>query len=229
MDMITTKLAYFFFHFVILSSLFIGKLFYKKMKLPSLENFYKILPVIIFFIIWDSLVTNYWWDFNYQYTLFNWRIFGLPIEEILFFFTVPLGLLTFIQNLIPIIKKQDFSFDQKYIYSIAIFIKIILMIIFAISLSAQWFYTAFISFCLIFFINKDVIINKIFLSGIIFTIVTTLIFNYYLTYLPIVTYNNIYKSNINIGTIPLEDFGYGLLMYLMIIRNLYGKNKPRLS
>jgi len=229
MDLITTKLAYFSFHFVILLSLGLGKLFYKKMRLPSLNQFRKILPVIIFFIVWDMLVTGYWWDFNYQYTFFEWRIFGLPLEEILFFFTVPLGLLTFTENLFPIIKKVKIDLKDKNINLIVIFLKLILLILFIISLTSQLFYSAFILICLIFFINKDVIINKIFLSGIIFTIVTTLIFNYYLTYLPIVTYNNIYKSNINIGTIPLEDFGYGLLMYLMIIRNLYGKNKPRLS
>jgi len=229
MDLITTKLAYFMFHFVILLSLSLGKLLYKKMKLPSLLQLLKILPIIIFFIIWDAVATGYWWDFNYQYTFFKWRIFGLPIEEILFFFTVPLGLITFTENLFPIIKNTNISLDWSDIVALIVSLKLFLIIIFITSLFSSWFYSAFVCFLLIHFIKKSVLINKVFLAGIIFTICTTLIFNYYLTYLPIVTYNNIFKSNIHVGTIPIEDFGYGLLMYLMIIKTLYGQDKLKIS
>ena len=48
--------------------------------------------VMIPYIIWDVLVTGSHWWFNAAYTL-NFRLFGLPIEEWLFFITVPFGCL----------------------------------------------------------------------------------------------------------------------------------------
>ena len=41
------------------------------------------------FLVWDALVAGRHWDFNPRYVL-GIRLAGLPIEEILFFFTVPL-------------------------------------------------------------------------------------------------------------------------------------------
>ena len=56
---------------------------------------YTILPIIIpaiLFLIWDSTVTYSHWYFNEKYVL-GITIFNLPIEEILFFITVPFACL----------------------------------------------------------------------------------------------------------------------------------------
>jgi lycopene cyclase domain-containing protein len=44
----------------------------------------------------------------------------------------------------------------------------------------------------------------------VLTIIMTGIFNSYLTSRPVVEYNREVMSNIRVGTIPIEDFGYGL-------------------
>ena len=48
--------------------------------------------VMIPYIVWDALVAGSHWWFNKAYTL-DFRLFGLPIEEWLFFITVPFGCL----------------------------------------------------------------------------------------------------------------------------------------
>lgn len=47
------------------------------------------IPVALFFIVWDIFFTsqNVWW-FNEDY-ITGFKIFNLPIEEILFFFVIP--------------------------------------------------------------------------------------------------------------------------------------------
>jgi len=45
----------------------------------------------------------------------------------------------------------------------------------------------------------------------------TFFFNGYLTARPIVIYNNLLKTNINIFTIPIEDFIYGLALISFVV------------
>ena len=71
--------------------------FSKKMdfyKYPS-RLIYAILIPFVFFTIWDIFVTaRGHWSFNPLYTV-GFKIFGLPIEEILFFIIIPFcGLFT---------------------------------------------------------------------------------------------------------------------------------------
>lgn len=60
-------------------------------------NFYRNLPALLFslaipftvFIIWDVYATlKGHWDFNPSY-ITGWKIFILPVEEVLFFIVIP--------------------------------------------------------------------------------------------------------------------------------------------
>lgn len=56
------------------------------------------------------------------------------------------------------------------------------------------------------------------------------IINGILTALPVVSYNNLYNSGIRLGTIPVEDLVYSMLMLLMnvaIYEALYYKSKRK--
>lgn len=217
-------MSYLFFHLLILGSLGISKLFYSEMKFVSLNKFMKIYPVVIFFIIWDFVVTGSWWTFNPKFVhqlnaLLNFKI---PYEEVLFFIVVPFALLSLLENLKlfiksdrPIIKRDKFR-SINYSLKLVIFIFVIFFYI------SQLWYSFFIMVLLLVTDFYPLII-KHFALGAIFTIMTTLFFNYYLTSLPIVMYDAAYKTNLLIGTIPIEDFGYGLLLYLWIVRCVYGK------
>lgn len=217
--------TYLVFNLVIIASIVVAKLVYKKTIIPKVSDFKKITPVIIFFIIWDIIVTHQWWDFNPNYIIFDKSFLKIPFEELLFFFSVPLGLLTFTKNINKIVKNESINIspiNKKITY---ILIRFSFLILFVLSISNQLHYTALVCLLLFIIISKRIIYNKIYIIGIAFTLVTTLIFNYYLTYLPVVIYNPIYKTNINIFTIPIEDFAYGVILYVMMIKSLYEKNQ----
>ncbi len=83
------KYEYLIFNIIVLS----GPLFFGSLKqfyfLDKLKNaLLSILISAIPFLLWDAAVTDRHWFFADEYTL-GFRIFGLPFEEILFFFTVP--------------------------------------------------------------------------------------------------------------------------------------------
>lgn len=217
--------TYLAFNLIIISSILVAKILYRKTILPAISDFKKIFPVLIFFIIWDIIVTDKWWIFNQNYILFDKNFLKIPFEEILFFFSVPFGLITFTKNIKEIFENKTIIISQNLQNKILLYIRITFCLLFFLALIKQLHYTALVSFLLFIILNKKIIFNKIYLSGIIFTIVSTLIFNYYLTYLPIVIYNPIYKTNINILTIPIEDFAYGVILYIMMMKSLYERHQ----
>jgi lycopene cyclase domain-containing protein len=87
-------------YFIVLAASLAGPLvlsFSKKMdfwKYPARLIFSIIIPFIIF-VIWDIIVTAAGhWSFNPNYTV-GFKIFNLPVEEVLFFIVIPFcGLFT---------------------------------------------------------------------------------------------------------------------------------------
>lgn len=57
-----------------------------------------LLPTVTLFVVWDLLAISAGvWDFNSRYLLGVFLPGGIPLEELLFFFVVPLcGLLTYV-------------------------------------------------------------------------------------------------------------------------------------
>ncbi len=221
--------SYLFFHILVLGSILVAKLFYRKMTLP-IKLLPKILPVTLLFVLNDALVSNHWWFFNDFYVLPLPKIFKLPIEEILFFITVPFGLLTFLENL-PLLNWQNLS--QKAWQSknhLCLFILyLVLAILLLFALSQSWWYSASMLLLMLILLKDLLNLSKAEFLALLFTVFMTLIFNYYLTALPIVTYNPIYKSGLMILTIPLEDFIYGMMFYLLILKSVYGKKTINFS
>lgn len=58
--------------------------------------------------------------------------------------------------------------------------------------------------------------TKVLLSLIAILLLLTLIFDFYLTSLPIVIYNNNSILNIKIATIPIEDFSYTIAVAIIV-------------
>lgn len=219
------QFAYLQFHLVIIGSLFISKLFYKSMVFISVKKYLQILPVIFTFIIWDILVTDVWWSFNPQYIVGLNSVLNLPIpiEEVSFFFVVPFALLTFVENLKQM-KIMQSKNETKFLNVALRVAKLFSLIIGYYSFINSWWYTFVISLLLLF--TDFSALKKVWVqTGFYFLLFTTFIFNYYLTYLPIVLYTQEYKSNILIGTIPVEDFGYAIVLFLWILNRLYANKK----
>ncbi len=197
--------------------------FYKKL----LSVLISILVVSTAYIIWDSYAAKVGdWAFNPKY-LIGIYFFGLPLEEILFFITVPFSII-FIYETVRFYLKEKEIFFSRYIYFTVMILLIISMILFA----NQSYTLIVLSYCLAFFILAlflfpAILKSKIFWVTILISYLPFLIVNYLLTSLPIVTYNSDAIWGNRFITIPLEDFFYSfsmislwLLVYLIADKKL---------
>ena len=208
------KLSYLLFNLLILTLPIISKLIYQKTILPKTSYFILSAAIVaVIFIVWDIKVTDKWWFFNNRYIL-GVKFFKLPIEEVLFFFTVPYSCLVIFLNLDYLIKSKVY-FNLYYPLTI---IFIILSFYFLKNKKPYPFFVfLFLSVNILFdYLLKVNLLNKVsFHIYIIFVLFLTLIFNFFLTSKKIVTYSNSYKTNFLVTTIPFEDFIYGInLLYL---------------
>ena len=214
------NLACIFFPFILS---FDKKIAYYKLWKPL---FIGILISAAFFIIWDILFTKLGvWSFNPTYIM-GIYIFNLPIEEILFFITVPYACI-FIYEVVNGYTKRDVIGCGKP-YSIVISVICLVLII----LFHDKTYTLVnASICLIMllyaaFIYKSQNLGRFFLAYFI-SLIPFLICNGILTALPIVIYNNNENMNLRLFTIPLEDTLYGLSLMLIpvLIMDYFKKSK----
>jgi len=196
----------------ILSLLFVPKI-RKPVFVPALVA---ILSTAFAFIVWDIAVTGIFWTFNSALTL-GPRIGGVPFEEMLFFITVPFGCLVLWVNWG---RVHDTKNERALVPAIMLLFSTPITIG---SMWLGWYYTGVIFSIFILTIFFDYLSSVklfwrcIFHSFSLLVMFLTFIFNLYLTARPVVLYNNMMKSNINILTIPIEDFVYGLVLISCVI------------
>lgn len=214
------NLACIFFPFILS---FDKKIAYYKLWKPL---FIGMLISAAFFIIWDILFTKLGvWSFNPTYII-GIYIFNLPIEEILFFITVPYACI-FIYEVVNGYTKRDVIGCGKP-YSVVISVICLVLII----LFHDKTYTLVnASICLIMllyaaFIYKSQNLGRFFLAYFI-SLIPFLICNGLLTALPVVIYNNNENMNLRLFTIPLEDTLYGLSLMLIPILIMDYFKKPK--
>lgn len=178
--------------------------------------------VAIFFIAWDIWFTanGVWW-FNDKY-LIGKRLFGLPIEELLFFICIPFSCVFTYFCLDKFFKLDWKPSIEKVFVIISIISCFILAIIFKDKIYAfVTFSTTAISLTVLYFVLKVKWIGK---ASFIYLVLMPgfLAVNGILTGTgldsPIVNYNPKDFIGFRILTIPIEDTVYG---YEMILWNLF--------
>ncbi len=183
-----------------------------------------IVVVLIPFIIWDSLVTGKHWWFNEHYTL-DFRLAGLPLEEWLFFITVPFACL-FVWEIIRTKSRNPVRLKLSPIQWLLIagFIPGIFFLFDGRHYTGITLFALGITALLDMLLKTDILLRP--RTYLYLAIITAfiLIFNGFLTARPVVLYNNAFQLPFHIFTIPIEDFGYG---YSLILLNtiLYDKFK----
>lgn len=177
--------------------------------------FIAIMPVLLLFVMWDAIVTGRHWWFNENH-ISGFRVTGLPVEEVLFFITVPFSVL-FIWEIFYRKTGNSISDNLKFIKYLFLFLPIPGIILFL--LGKEYTGLVLVALGLVgaldMLLSTDILARKntyIYL-GIIFLL--NLVFNGYLTGRPVVIYNESYQLGIRIWTIPVEDFIYGFSMLLM--------------
>jgi len=202
--------------------------FYTKIK-PLLIS---LLLVGIFFVAWDSFATfRGHWSFNPAY-INEAKLFGLPIEEILFFVTVPYSCLFVFVSINHFIEDKKL-FEPKKWFLLAIGCLIIASAI--IFFSKEYTFLAILSvgltvlFCSI--INSNLFSSKAYWIYIVLTLILFLIFNYILTSTPVVQYSANAITGFRIITIPIEDFlfNYSMLTNYLLVFLFAAKKLKKVS
>jgi lycopene cyclase domain-containing protein len=191
--------------------------FYKKWKYLSLAI---IIPAI-FFLIWDEFFTAIGvWGFNDTYVS-GISIGSLPIEEVLFFVCIPYSCV-FIYFALNHLVKGDYFYHQQDIISSVLASALLI----AGTMCIERAYTAttfiltgmFLAYHLLKLRSRYM--GKFYLSFLV-VLVPFFIVNGILTGSfiegEVVWYNDQENLGIRIGTIPVEDIFYGMLLLLMNI------------
>ncbi len=190
--------------------------FYKNWKtlIPS------ILVVGTLFVSWDSWFTDMGiWGFSEEYTV-GIKLGNLPIEEWLFFFSIPYSCLFLYEVMGSYFPVRPSRAWAKWL---AIGVATLLIV------TGIWFWDRWypaITFpaaggLLLFnvFVLKSDYLGRFWL-GYAMSLVPFLLVNGVLTALPVVWYNNAENLGIRIVTIPIEDAAY-LVVLLLLTINLF--------
>lgn len=214
------KSEYLLFNIFIIGSVLLSTLLFRRFT-----KYVQLIPAFIaigmsafVFIIVDQIVTNTWWYFNPLYIL-GVYIGSLPIEEMLFFLTVPFACLHLWVNL-KRIKIRSLSIIATY--SLVLLLWLIVLVLLVIY--HELVYTRYVLLALASLPIIDLFLKTRLLSSPVFILfisggvnIMTLLFNGYLTARPIAMYNPSMKSNIQIASIPIEDFVYGMCLIFLVI------------
>lgn len=178
--------------------------FIKKIKQVLLSIFIVGIP----YLIWDEIFTqNKIWGFS-EGRVSNFKIFSLPIEEVLFFVVVPYALL-FINEVIKFyLRDKKFQINYRLFLFLSIIFLVLASIVYPRKYTTlQISVTAFL-FLVVWITKIKLFSSKNFWLFILISFVPFLVINYFLTSIPIVWYDNLENLGIRISTIPLEDFFY---------------------
>lgn len=186
--------------------------FYKKWK----YIFPGLIIVAVFFIVWDFWFTAIGvWKFNPKYVL-RIYVYNLPIEEWLFFILIPYSCMFIHESLKYFYPKTWFDNKGK---------PMALLLVFGLLITAAFYYNhlytsvTFVLLAVFLLLNVYVFKSEFFLGRFFLTYIVSnagfLIVNGFLTAMPVLIYNDAENLGVRIGTIPLEDFFYSMLMLLM--------------
>lgn len=194
---------------------------------------------LTFFIIWDVIFTHLGvWGFN-PIHLSGIKIINLPLEEWLFFITVPYSSVFLYDVFIAYISKDPFA---KVSRAISLFLLGFLLIMTLMNYDKLYTFFTFL-FLFLYIIVLEIILKVKYMGrfyfGYMFVLIPFLIVNGILTgsYIEeeIVWYNDLENLGFRIFTIPIEDIFYGMLLILMNVsiyeyfQKRYGKREELLE
>jgi lycopene cyclase domain-containing protein len=191
--------------------------------------YYRCLPALGFsigvvstcYLLWDILVTARGeWSFNSKY-LTGVQIVNIPLEEVLFFITVPYSCLFIYEVVLYAMESSKFRLPAGFVIAV-----ILALIAASLAFHPQGYTAKALASCAFFLIvallfDRPLIESKQYWIWLAICYVPFLIINTVLTALPVVEYNSTAIWGLRIGTIPLEDFFYNYAMlsfYLLVYR-----------
>lgn len=185
--------------------------FYKRWRF----SFISIMIMAFLFIAWDVVFTSWGvWGFNHEYLVGLW-IAGLPIEEVFFFITIPFACL-FIYEILGLVSEKLERFES-WSRIIGIFTGLSLLVIAVLNLEKDYsglvFFLGSVSILIQSIIIPKGNTTRFFLAYLIH-LVPFFIVNGILTSLPVVWYDNAQNLGLRVGSIPIEDLVYSLVLFI---------------
>lgn len=204
---------------------FLTVLFPLLLSFDKRVHFYKswkfIFPAIgitgILFLFWDILFTiKGVWSFNNKY-ITGITFYHLPVEEILFFITVPFACI-FIYACLNYYIRWDFNKWISNLISGLICLSAIIVMFYNYSkLYTQVTFSLILGLVIFFqYIFKASWLGEFYRAYLI-ALIPFYIINGLLTSIPVVLYNNQQNMGVRLGTIPVEDHFYLMALLLMNI------------
>lgn len=190
-------------------------------KVAFYKNWDALFPAIlangVLFIVWDVLFTKAGiWGFNEAY-LTGIYLFNLPLEEVLFFLTVPYACV-FIYDVLNAYISKDLL--QPFAKPVAVALMVALPLIAIFNMGRLYTSITFLLLTLMHLVHLRLFGTRYlgrFYMAYLVHLVPFLLINGVLTYLPIVWYNNDFNLGLRIVSIPVEDTMYSMLMLLLTI------------
>jgi lycopene cyclase domain-containing protein len=222
LDWLESRWTYFYLHIftvvpVLALSFDKNVHYYKKWRylLPA------IIPVAVFFIVWDVVFTvRGVWGFNESY-FSGWSVFGLPVEEWLFFFTVPFACV-FIYECLNFYIKRDLLAKAEPLIT-----PLLVLTFFVVGFIFFWHtYTAttFLlsgAFLLYHYLFEPASQRSRFYLAYLVVWIPFMIVNGVLTggftEAPVVIYNPDEYLGFRVGSVPFDDSIYNFLMLLGVV------------
>jgi lycopene cyclase domain-containing protein len=171
----------------------------------------------LLFLFWDYLFTIYGvWSFNPEYII-GFHILDLPIEEILFFITVPFACI-FVYECLNYYVKPDLlkRFSSPISYFLIAFSILMLVLFYDRVYTLITFGLLAAVLIITEFVVKSTIMSRFYLAYLV-SLIPFYLVNGLLTSIPIVMYNDAENMAFRVGTIPFEDHFYSLSMLLINI------------
>lgn len=169
------------------------------------------------FLFWDVLFT--WkgvWSFNNDY-ITGVTFLQLPVEEILFFLTVPFACIFIYACLNYYIKWELNIWLTRIISNFIVIFSILILLFYHHRMYTRVTFTLVAFLIILFqFIYKVRWLNRFYMAYLV-VLIPFYIINGILTSLPVVLYNNAENIGWRIGSIPIEDHFYCMALLLMNI------------
>jgi len=181
------------------------------------------------FLFWDVLFTvKGVWSFNSEY-ITGIKFFELPLEEILFFLTVPFSCIFIYACLNHYVSWSIPNGVSKWISNLMIFLSVVMIGVYHDRLyTVVTFSLLLVLLILLQYVFKSVWLKRFYMAYIV-SLLPFYIVNGILTAIPIVLYNNAENIGKRVGTIPVEDHFYSMALLVMNVGFFeYFKNKARL-
>ena len=194
--------------------------------------FLAIVLVAIPFLIWDLIFTkNGVWGFNTTYYL-GVTIYGLPLEEILFFICIPYASIFTHYAFQYFFKETQLSNKLTLLITVGLLIIAVIVLVFSFPKAYTTVnFSLFIGLMMYALVTKDKILNSFYITFLL-VLVPFFIVNGVLTGSfidePVVWYNNAENLGFRIGTVPIEDAFYAFnMLYMALI--LIERFKPKFN